>query len=552
VRRPWLAEAPIGQGRVALAALFFAVIGAPTPCLAQATDGPVGRILIMPFENVKREGTIFWLGEASSVLLADDLNASGLNAITRQERRQAFERLQVPVSAVLTDATVIRIAQLVGADQVIVGSLQRDADGLVVRARSLALDAGRVQSDVTERGPIPDLFAIFDRIARRLVPASARSTTGAGEAERPPIAAFENFIKGLLAGTPATAVNFLKAALTTFPRYDRARLALWDVYADQGDHQRALAAVQSVPPASPLARRARFLAGVSQLNLKKLDDAFGTYKALIDQQPTPTVLNNLGVVQFRRGGNPQSGLPTYYFDRAAQADPDDPDYFFNLGYAYWDAHDYAAAMYWLRETVRRSPADGEAHFVLGAALAASGKAAESTREKELARRLSSTFDEWAKRPAADQVPRGLERVKNNEVELPHARRIDTKIMEPGQRDQQELATFYLDRARRLFQQESDRAAAAELDRALYLSPYLAPAHLLLGRIHLRNGRVREAIDALKISLWSAETAEAHAVLADAFVHSKEVEAARAEAGRALALDPSSSEAKRLVDMLKSP
>lgn len=535
--------------RLALPAIVLAASGAFNPCFAQATDARAGRILVMPFENVKRDGSIFWLGEASSVLLADDLNAIGLNAITRPERQQAFERLQVPSSAVLTDATVIRIAQLVGAAQVIVGSLQREADGLVVRARSLALDAGRVQADVTERGPIPDLFAIFDRIALRLAPPS---TTGAADAERPPIAAFENFIKGLLAGTPATAVNYLDAALANFPRYDRARLALWDVYAEQGNHQRALAAVQPVPLASPWARRARFLAGVSQLNLKKFDDAFGTYRALADQEPTPTVLNNLGVVQLRRGGNPQSGVPTYYFDKAAQADSDDPDYFFNLGYAYWEAHDYPAAVYWLRETVRRSPTDGDAHFVLGAALAASGSAAESTREKELARRLSSTYEQWEKRPTAEQVPRGLERVKNNEVELPHARRIDTKITETGQRDQQELATFYLDHARRLFQQERDREAVAELDRALYLSPYLSDAHLLLGRIHLRNGRVREAIDALKISLWSAETAEAHTVQADAYIQSKEVEAARAEAERALTLDPSSSEAKRLLDMLKSP
>jgi tetratricopeptide (TPR) repeat protein len=294
------------------------------------------------------------------------------------------------------------------------------------------------------------------------------------------------------------------------------------------------------------------LSGISQLNLKKLDDAFGTYKALADEEPTSTVLNNLGIVQLRRGGNPQSGVPTYYFDKAAQADPDDPDYFFNLGYAYWAARDYPAAMYWLRETVRRNPADGDAHFVLGAALAASGKAAESTREKELARRLSSTYEEWEKRPVAEQVPKGLERVKTNEVELPHARRIDTKITETGQRDQQELAAFYLDRARRLFQQESDREAVAELDRALYLSPYLANAHLLLGRIHLRNGRVREAIDSLKISLWSAETAEAHSVLADAYIQSKDLVRARAEVDRALTLDPSSSEARRLLGVLKSP
>ncbi len=63
--------------------------------------------------------------------------------------------------------------------------------------------------------------------------------------------------------------------------------------------------------------------------------------------------------------------------------------------------------------------------------------------------------------------------------------------------------------------------------------------------------MRGAVDALKISLWSAETAEAHAV-ADAYLQSKEVEAARPEAARALALDPSSSEAKRLLGMLRSP
>ena len=140
----------------------------------------------MPFENVKRDGAIFWLGEASAVLLEDNLNALGLSAITRPERQQAFERLQVPPAAVLTDATVIRIAQLVGAAQVIVGSLQREDDGLVVRARSLALEAGRVQADVTERGPVTELFAIYDRIARRLAPSSTPAAS-IGLARRCPI-----------------------------------------------------------------------------------------------------------------------------------------------------------------------------------------------------------------------------------------------------------------------------------------------------------------------------------------------------------------------------
>jgi tetratricopeptide (TPR) repeat protein len=150
------------------------------------------------------------------------------------------------------------------------------------------------------------------------------------------------------------------------------------------------------------------------------------------------------------------------------------------------------------------------------------------------------------------VPKGLERIKNNEVELPHARRIDTRISETGQRDQQQLAVFYLDRARRLSQEARDREAIAELDRALYLSPYLAEGHLLLGGLHLRNGRVRDAINALKISLWSAPTAEGHTLLAEAYMQVKDAGEARAEAQRALALDPSSVEAQRLLDVLKSP
>ena len=133
------------------------------------------RTLVVPFDNLKREGRIFWLGEASAVLLTDDLNAFGTDAITRQERLQAFERLQVPPVAALTDATVIRIGQLVGAAQVVVGSLQMENDVLVVRARSITLDTGRVQVDVTERGPLLDLFTIFERIARRIAPSPVSS-----------------------------------------------------------------------------------------------------------------------------------------------------------------------------------------------------------------------------------------------------------------------------------------------------------------------------------------------------------------------------------------
>jgi len=531
------------MSRLVRALVIAATLGFPAVGSGQPSSG---RILVMPFENVSREGRIVWLGEAASVLLADDLIALGAAAITRDERREAFERLQVPPAASLTDATTIRIGQLVRASQVVVGTLSMEGDDIVVRARSIELDSAKVQADVTERGPLPALFTTFERVARRMAPESARSSADV-ERTHPPIAAFENYIKGLLAETPATAAGYLDAALKIEPTFDRARLALWEVFNEQGEHAKALTAVNGIAANSPLARRARFRVALSELNLKHHDEAFAALKALADERPTPAIFNNLGVVQLRRGGTPSTGVATYYFNKAAEADATEHDYFFNLGYAYLLDRDAQAAIYWLREAVRRDPTDGDAHYVLGAALSAAGKSNESAREKELARRLSSAYADWDKRPANDPVPRGLERIKSG-VELPHSRELD-ETLASTQRDQQELARFYLEHARRLVSQESDREALSELNRVLFLSPYDAEAHRLVGIIHLRAGHSREAIDALNISIWSAETAEARALLAQAYVDAKELDAARREAERAIVLDPRQDQAHRILQAL---
>ncbi len=503
------------------------------------------RILVMPFENVARDARIVWLGEAAAVLLADNLNALGASAITRDERRAALRRLQVPATATLTDATVFRIGQLVGAGQVVVGKLELEGDIVVVQARRIALEAARVQATAVERGEIRNLFDVFDRLARGLT-----SAAGADAAPRaqPPIAAFENYIKGLLAETPSTAAGYLNAALRFDQTFDRARLALWEVYVDSGDHDRALGVVLDVPESSGWSHRARFMAALSQLSLKRYDQSFATFAALLEAGPTAPVLNNLGVVQLRRGGAPQAGAPTYFFAKAVEADAGEADYFFNLGYAHWLQGDLAATAYWLRETLRRNPADGDAHFVLGVALSSSGQASEAAREKELARRLSSTYAEWDRRPPADPVPPGLERIRND-VELPQARRLEEVLAHSGQRDQEDLARFYIERGRSLFQQERDQDALAELRRALFLAPYQAEAHALAGRIHARNGRAQEAIESLKISLWSRETAEAHAALAEVYLDANDPAAARAEAERALILVPATAAAARVLDKL---
>jgi Tfp pilus assembly protein PilF len=51
-------------------------------------------------------------------------------------------------------------------------------------------------------------------------------------------------------------------------------------------------------------------------------------------------------------------------------------------------------------------------------------------------------------------------------------------------------------------------------------------------------------------LWSAESAAAHAVLAEAYLALKDTTAARTEAERAIVLDPSSAEARRVLERIR--
>jgi tetratricopeptide (TPR) repeat protein len=519
-------------------------------CLA-AADGASAqsaRVLVMPLDVEQPSARTAWLGEGTAIVIADYLAAAGVSTVAREERVDAFEDLRLPPAGTLTRATMIRVGEVIGASDLVVGRVALGPTGLTVHVRMLRLEAGTFLPEASERGSASDFFRVVQAAARRLAEsANFRSVPVAPAAAAQGLEAFERYVKGVTADTPKARVTLLRSALQADGRFDRARLALWDAHAETGDHAAALDDVEAVPAASPYARRARFRAAWSLIELKRYDEAFDRLTDLLAGDATAMLHNNLGVVQLRRGATPQTGRATYYFTKASDLDPDDPDYCFNLGYAYWLERDAAAANYWLREAVRRNPLDADAHFVLAAALTSSGASVEAQRERELAGRLSSRYEEANRRGTTD-VPKGLERLKNDLVTARQIR-FDASIKAAAQRDSQELAGFYLERGRRLIEQQHDADALTELRRALYLSPYEAEAHLLMGRAYRRLGRIDAAVTALRMSLWSHESAAAHFALAEALAELRDTAGARSAAQRALVLDPGLAAARQLLAAL---
>ena len=122
--------------------------------VAQAPSG--ARVLVMPFtvsvdaKAAGGAGASLWLGEAARLLLLEDFERLGVTTVTRDESTAAFDRLQLPVSAALTRATMIRVGELVGASEVVFGDV-RLGDQLTVRARMLRLGTSSAAPEVVAR-----------------------------------------------------------------------------------------------------------------------------------------------------------------------------------------------------------------------------------------------------------------------------------------------------------------------------------------------------------------------------------------------------------------
>ena len=130
----------VSFGAGILVALLTAATASAQTAAAPAPSPPPGnRYLVIPFENTTRDPRVYWLSEGSAIALTDDLIALGRPAITRDDRLRAFDRLRIPNVPTLSHATMIRLGQIVGAAQVVLGSFDLKGDVLTVRARMLTV-----------------------------------------------------------------------------------------------------------------------------------------------------------------------------------------------------------------------------------------------------------------------------------------------------------------------------------------------------------------------------------------------------------------------------
>lgn len=566
--------------RRSLSAFLFALLFA-----AAARANGSDTIVIMPFENVSGRAEYNWIGESFSASLADLLEKPGLVVIRSDERNVAYKQEGLPPTAILTRATMIKIAERAGANLVILGTyrinderdrsseqpqpptqgqVQKVSDSqekkiertISITARFVDIREGRLISEFNIGGDLFDLQKFQGRLAYEILykrnPALPYSTDEIlTQATLAPIGAFENFIKGTLTKDRKAQIDFLEHAIKEFndkakARYIPAIFELGRIHYEAGEYKEALDLLTLIGERDPRYDEAQFYTGVAQNALGQTDAALASQQNLAAILPLYEVYNNIGALLLKKN-RVQDAIN--HLKPAHEVAPRDTDTLFNLGYAYYLAKDYAKAAGTLRQGLDRRPEDGEAHYVLSKSLLALGDKDGANEAANQAKKLLTSYAQWETKGAP--VLARLKTTFSKANYYRYKRDKDERVNATNSTAEMTQAEQWLEKARTAFFAGRDDETFAAIEKLLQMTPQSYEGHLLMARVYERRGDFDRSVNALKAALfWNPRLVAAHVLTGRISVLKNDCAGAEAALNKALQINPTDQDAlalKRLVE-----
>jgi len=477
-------------------------------------------LLIMPFENASNVPGIDWIGEAFPEILSNRLNSASLFVVGRSDRLAAFDQLGIPLAAKPTRATVLQIAELLDADNVIVGHYNFDGNIFTAAAQVMNTEQLRLSPEFKEAGPLTDLVTIQAALAWDVLNginlAPGPKDRFVTQVHPVRLDALENYIRGILANSAAEKIKRFKEAIRLEPSHTLAMLRLGKIYYGSHDFEPAINWLSKIPNTDSNTNEAHFYLGLSAFYAGQMDKAESAFRFLLTRLPLTEVYNNLGVVIGSRGEKRARS----YFEKSIQIDPSDPDYHFNLAIELYREGDTPGAIRQLRELLASQP-DTDAHSFLDG--------------------LNSNVQPPPHAP--------VERIKANYDESSF-RQLSLEIENASEGRLQKLdpvshAAAHVQRGRQFLDQGLSGEAEKQFREAVVLNPNNASAHAGLATVLESSQDNAGARNEAQASVRLTPSVEAYLVLARLDIAEKHPAAAEQNVDRALALDPTNAAAASL-------
>src|SRR6185503_3812596 len=536
------------------AVLFFILLSG---CAISASAAATDTIVTMPFENLSGRVEYNWVGESFAAALGNALDKPGLVVIRSDERNVAYKQEGLSPTAILTRATMIKIAERAGASLVVMGTYRIAGEGrestIAITARVVDIREGRlVGKEYNRGGPLVDLQKLQGDLAYEILyqhnqalPFSRDQITT--DSTVAPIGAFENFIKGTLTRDRDARIGFLDRAIKEYSEknkshYTAAIFELGRIRFESAEYKEALEQLTLVDDKNPRYDEAQFYTGVAQDALGQTEQALATLKKLAARLPLFEVFNNIGVLLIKQK---QYKDAVDHLKPASDAAPKDTDTLFNLGYAYYLAKDNNNAASTLKNEIKQRASDGEAFYILSKALTALTDQPGATAASDQAKKLLPSFAQWETKgaPLLVRVKPGFSKSNYYRYKREQDERLNTQTQVSSQPPQTEQL---FETARSAFNSGRNPDALTSLGKRLQASPQNDEAHLLMGRVYERLGDFDRASNALKAALlWNPKLGPAHVLLGRIAVLTNDCPAAQASAAKALQIDANDQDAQAL-------
>jgi tetratricopeptide (TPR) repeat protein len=515
----------------------------------------------MPFENLSGRPEYNWVGESFAATLADLLDKPGLVGIRPDERNVAYKQEGLPPTAILTRATMIKIAERAGANLVVLGTYRIDGQGressITITARVIDIREGRlVGKEFNRGGNLIDLQKLQGEMAYEILYQHNQALPFSREmiindATQAPIGAFENFIKATLTRDREARVGFLERAIKEYfektkNKYIPAIFELGRIHYETGDYKSALEQLAQVDDKNPRYDETQFYAGVAEDALNHTDKALATNQKLAERLPLYEVYNNIGVFFIKQK---QYQTAINHLKPAVDAAPNDTDTLFNLGYAYFLAKDYGKSIASLKEEIKQRASDGEAFYILSKALSATNDQAAAVQASDQAKKLLPAFAQWETKgaPPLARLKTSFNKINYYRYKRDQDERLNVQSQVSGQTPQVDQL---LETARNAFLQGRNEDALASLGKLLQTAPQNYEAHLLTGRVYERRGDFERATNALKAAIfWNPRLVAAHVLLGRIAVLKNDCKSAEESLNKALQIDQNDQDAQALKRLL---
>lgn len=369
---------------------------------------------VIPFFNPSPARNLDWIGESIADVIREAIGSRGVLTFDRGDLSEASNRLALRPQAALSTASVIKIGEALDAENVIFGSYTFTAastpatpatpgtpppsrGSLRVTARVIDLRHMRQSPEFIETGALEDLAVIEAHIAWRALSAIAPQLAppeSEFRAMRSPIRldAQENYVRGLLAPPEQQEKFFLQAARLD-ARFAHPAFQLGRIYSQRKEYRRAATWLEKVPVDDIHSRDAIFLLGLARFEAADYAGAQKAFQTIAATVPLGEVLNNQGAAESRR--NLPQAIDS--FRKAVAADPNDPVYRFNAGYALYKRGEFNSAAVEFREAIERAPDDQMAALLLSRCQKKQGLASTRAEDARLhnLERLKTNYEERA-------------------------------------------------------------------------------------------------------------------------------------------------------------